>query len=102
MFIGLFPLSFFWLRRAWLIWKKKDYSHVALKRGMPPKNPKKYAMYSMAINLIAGLIFASVILLIALGSIDYDQWTAICGVTLWMKLFADFILSRHAHSGRRK
>ena len=102
MFIGLFPLSFYWLRRAWLIGIKKNYSFVALKRGVPPENPQKYAKYALGTNLVAGLIFALVILLIVLAMINYSQWTAIVGVTLWMKLFADFILSRHAHSKWKK
>lgn len=102
MFIGLFPISIYWLRRAWLIGVRKNYSFVALKRGVPPKDPNKYVKYSFGTNLIAGLIFALVILLIVLALIDYEQWTAIVGVTLWMKLFADFIISRHAHSKRRK
>ena len=102
MFFGLFPISIYWLRRAWLIGVRKDYSFVALKKGVPPKNPKKYAKYSFLVNLIAGSIFVIVIILIAAAVIYYDQWTAIIGVTLWMKLFTDFIISRHAHSTRRK
>ncbi|MCK5128282.1 MAG: hypothetical protein KAQ68_00410 [Clostridiales bacterium] len=97
MFLGLFPLSIFWLRRAWLIGIKKDYSYVALKKGLPPENPKKYAIFSLAINLIAGLIFAAMILLVIIVGLDYEIWTAVVGTTLWTKLFIEFILSRHAH-----
>jgi len=102
MFIGLFPLSFFWLRRAWFIGIKKDYSYVALKRGVPPENPKKYAIFSLGLNLVAGIVIGFVALLIIIIALDYDTWTAIAGTTLWMKLFADFILSRHAHNKRKK
>lgn len=102
MFIGLFPISFFWLRRAWIIWKKKDYSYVALKKGLPPKDPKKYAIYSLIINLAAGLIFAIVIILIVAVGMEYNDWTAIAGVTLWMKFLAEFILSRKAHMHAKK
>lgn len=97
MFLGLFPISYFWLRRAWRIIRLKDYSYVALKKGEPPKNPEKYAPYSGGINLIAGLIFASVIILIIAAALPYETWSAIVGVTLWMKIFADFIISRLAH-----
>ena len=102
MFLGLFPLSFFLLRRAWLIGKKKDYSYVALKRGLPPKEPKRYAKYSFGLNLIAGLIFAIVILLVIIAGLNYENWTAIAGVTLWMKFMAEFILSRKAHMNDKK
>ena len=102
MFLGLFPLSFFWLRRAWIIGKKKDYSYVALKRGLPPSQPERYAKYSFALNLIAGLIFAIVILLIIYPGLAYENWTAIAGVTLWMKFLAEFILSRNAHMKDKK
>ncbi len=97
MFIGLFPLSFFWLKRAWSIGVKKEYSYVALKRGIPPKNPKRFAIFSVSINLISGLILVAVILLILLIGLNYDKWTAIVGTTIWTKFFAEFILSRHAH-----
>lgn len=102
MFIGLFPLSFFWLRRAWIIGIKKDYSYVAVKRGIPSGNPKKYAKYSIGINLVAGLVLITVILLIIIAGMEYKQWTAIAGSTLWMKLLAEFALSRQAHMKVKK
>ena len=102
LFLGLFPISFFWLRKAWLIGIKKDYSHVALKKGLPPKNPKKYAPYAVAINLLGGLVLFIVILLIIIAGLHYDTWTAIVGPTIWMKFIADFILSRQAHLMQKK
>ncbi len=102
MFIGLFPLSFFWLKRAWRIGMKKDYSYVALKHGIPPENPQQYAIYSIGINLISGLTLATVILLIVFIGLSYDTWTAIAGTTIWMKLFAEFILSRQVHMNWKK
>lgn len=54
LFLALFPIAFFWLRRAWRILVRGDYSEVAIKRGEPPANPKKFAPYAAAINLIAG------------------------------------------------
>ena len=96
MFIGLFPLCIFWFRRAYLIGVKKDYSYVALKRGVPPENPEKYAKFALAINLIAATVIAVTILFIIIDGLHYDKWTAIAGTTLWVKLFADFVLSRQA------
>ncbi len=101
MFGGLFPISFFWLRRAWLIGIKKDYSYVALKHGTPPDNPQRVAIFSIGINLISGLVLVTVILLIIIIGLNYDSWTAIAGTTIWMKFFAEFILSRHAHAKRK-
>jgi len=102
MFLGLFPISFFWLRRAWLIGVKKDYSYVALKKGMPPEDPEKYAVFSLTINLLAGLVLLTVILLIVITGLEYDTWTAVAGSTIWIKFFADFILGRQAHMKWRK
>jgi hypothetical protein len=98
MFLGMFPLAFFWLRRAWLIGIRKDYSYVALKRGKPPENPEKYWFPSTLLNLISGIVIAVVIFQIIIAGISYETWTAISGITIWMKLFGEFILSRHAHS----
>ena len=56
LFLALFPIAFFWLRRAWRILVRGDYSEVALKRGEPPANAAKYAPYAAAINLVAGVV----------------------------------------------
>jgi len=98
--LALFPVAFFWLRRAWRILVKRDFSEVALKKGLPPPNPEKYAPYEMALNLIGGAIMV-VVLVAVLGfqALTDDQWIALAGSTLWMKLFLSFALSRHAHGG---
>jgi hypothetical protein len=28
----------------------------------------------------------------------YEAWNALGGITIWLKLFANFILARHAHA----
>mgnify|MGYP000920504610 CR=1 FL=1 len=97
LFLALFPVCFFWMRRAWRIIFRRDFSEVGLKRGVLPAKPEKYAPYTAAINLIGGAIVLFVIAGVLLGVLGYDTWTAIAGSTLWMKFMADFILSRHAH-----
>jgi hypothetical protein len=97
LFISLFPISFFWLRRAWRIAVKRDFSEVALKRGLPPDNPQKFAPYAAAINLLAGVIVLVVIIGVVTAYFDYATWSAAAGITIWLKLIADFILGRHAH-----
>ncbi|MDD2664145.1 MAG: hypothetical protein PHD19_10340 [Dechloromonas sp.] len=97
LFLALFPMAFFWLRRAWRIAVDKDFSEVALKRGLPPVNAGKYAPYEAAINLVAGSVACAVILGVLAGELEYNTWTAIAGSTIWCKFFASFALSRHAH-----
>ncbi len=97
LFLALFPIAFFWLRRAWRIVVKRDFSEVALKRGEPPAHPEKFAPFAALINLIAGIVVVFVIVGVVAAALDFANWTAIAGVTLWGKFFADFILSRHAH-----
>lgn len=97
LFIALFPLSFFWLRRAWRIGVKRDFSEVALKRGLPPDDPQKYAPYAAAINLLAGVVVVIIIIGVLTAYYDYATWSTAAGITIWLKLIADFILSRHAH-----
>lgn len=98
--LALFPVAFFWLRRVWRILVKRDFSEVALKKGLPPLDAEKYAPYEMAINLVAGTVMV-VLLVAVLGfqALASDDWIAIAGSTLWMKLFLSFALSRHAHGG---
>ena len=104
LFLGLFPIAFFWLRRAWRILVGRDFSEVALKGGVSPADPEKYAPYVAAINLVAGGIVVAVILMIVIGGIAYDIWSAIAGSTIWMKFLADYILRQHAHPmwGKKK
>jgi ABC-type phosphate transport system permease subunit len=96
LFLALFPMAFFWLRRAWRILIRRDYSEVALKQGLAPPNAAKYAPYTAAVNLIAGSIAVIVILLVVIGGVAYETWSAIAGSTVWMKFIADFIVSRNA------
>jgi hypothetical protein len=97
LFLALFPITFFWARNAWRILFRRDYSYVALKHGVPPANPVKFAPFAAAINLIGVGIIVFVILGISTGSMVYGTWSAIAGSTIWMKLVFDFILSRQAH-----
>lgn len=97
LFLALFPAAFFWLRRAWRIAVKRDFSEVALKRGEPPKDPQKFAPYAAAINLLAGVVVLTLIIGVLAAYFDYATWSATAGITIWLKLIADFILSRHAH-----
>ena len=97
LFLALFPIAFFWFRRAWRILFRRDFSEVALKRGMPPADPARFAPYTLAINLIGGGVVLFTIFGIVTGTMDFDTWTATAGVTIWFKIFADYILSRHAH-----
>jgi hypothetical protein len=104
--LALFPVSFFWLRRAYRILVKRDFSEVALKKGMPPPNAEKYAPYEMVINLVGGVVMVGVLLaVLGFQALRSEDWIAIAGVTLWMKLLMSFMLGRQAHglnAGKRK
>ena len=97
LFLALFPMAFFWLRRVWRILVKRDFSEVAIKGGLPPPDPEKFAPYEMLVNLVAGVVAVVVIVAVLMGQLDYNTWTAIAGSTIWCKFFASFALSRHAH-----
>lgn len=119
--LALFPVAFFWLRRAWRILVRRDFSEVALKKGMPPANAERYAPYEMVINLVAGVAMVYVLIsvlgipimgvfgLLPESANSYvlsrEDWMAVAGSTLWLKIFASFGLSRQAHGlplGRKK
>ena len=97
LFLALFPIAFFWLRRAWRILVRGDYSEVAVKRGEPPANAAKFAPYAAIINLVAGVVIVYVIFGVVVLGLSFESWTSIAGITLWSKFLADFILRRHAH-----
>ena len=97
LFLALFPMAFFWLRRAWRILVKRDFSEVALKGGASPAEPERWAPYEMAINGLSGVVVSLVIAWVIVVGMPYEHWTAIAGSTIWCKFFAGFALSRHAH-----
>ncbi|MEO7244498.1 MAG: hypothetical protein ABIX12_05045 [Rubrivivax sp.] len=97
LFLAVFPMAFFWLRRAWRILFRGDFSEVALKGGMPPPDPARWAPYTAIVNLVAGGSAVAVILMVVLFGAPYGSWTAVAGTTIWCKFFADFALGRHAH-----
>lgn len=98
LFLALFPIGFVWLRRAWRIIVGRDFADVALKGGVLPPHPEKYAPYEAGINLVAGIIVVGVILSVLSGALEYQTWSAIAGSTIWCKFFASFALSRQAHT----
>ena len=97
LYLSLFPVSFFWLRRAWRIFIKHDYSEVALKRGESPPNPKRWAPVTGLVNAVAGGMGIWLIVTIPLGRYSFAGWIEIAGLTLWTKILLDFIVSRQAH-----
>lgn len=106
LFLAIIPMTFIWLRRAYRIFVRKDYSEVALKRGEAPPNAAKWAPATGCINLAAGAVGTLILLSVPawvflginIGSLhEYGSWSAIAGSTLWLKVFADYIVSRQAH-----
>lgn len=97
LFLALFPMSFFWLRRAWRILFKRDFSEVALRRGEPPPDAERFAPYTGVLNLVAGAIALATIGLVVLAAVPYGTWTAIAGSTIWCKFIGDFAIGWHAH-----
>lgn len=102
LFLALFPMAFVWFRRTWRIAVKRDFSEVALKKGVSPENPAKFAFYAVAINLSAAVVVLTVIIGVLMAYFEYQTWSALAGITIWLKIIADFILSRHAHPFFRK
>ncbi|APR06040.1 hypothetical protein [Thauera chlorobenzoica] len=105
LFLALFPIAFFWLRRAWRILVRGDFSEVALRRGVPPANPAKFAPFVAALNLVCGAVIVFVIFGVISARLDYETWSSTAGITIWSKFLFDFILGRHAHPvawGRKK
>lgn len=101
LFLALFPMAFFWLRRAWRIGLRHDYQEVALKRGESPPEPARWAVRALCINLAAGLVVSYVIVAVLAGWHPYETWSALAGSTIWCKFFLDFALSRQAHGAAK-
>jgi hypothetical protein len=88
LFLALFPMAYFWLRRAWRIGMRRDYSEVALKRGEPPPDVRRWAPFALAINGLAGIVIVCVIAWVVLSGMPYEVWTAIAGSTIWTWVYA--------------
>jgi len=97
LFLALFPIAFFWLRRAWRILIKKNYAEVATKKGVPPANPKKWAPFVGLLNLVCGGMAAWIVVAVLLGLYSYSTWSAMAGLTIWGKIITDLIIRFQAH-----
>lgn len=110
--LALFPISFFWIRRCYRILIKRDFSEVALKKGVSPPNAERYAPYEFVINFVPAIVLMGVLvssflpLLWMVGDVSWDLEGLIlnrddrlmfAGVTIWLKVFGSFALSRQAH-----
>ncbi len=102
LFLALFPIAFFWLRRFWRIFFKRDFSEVGLKGGVPAPEPGKYAPYDAVLHMVSGSVMLSVIIGVIFFQMPFDVWNAIAGSTIVCKLFASFALSRQAHGWLKK
>lgn len=102
LFLALFPMAFIWLRRAWRIAARHDFSEVALRRGVPAPDPARWARFDALINGTAGLVVAGVIVAVLVLGVDYGTWTAVAGSTIWCKVFASFALGWQAHASAPK
>lgn len=96
LFIAMFPIAFVWLRRAWRIFVNKDYSEVAISRGVTPPNAARYAPFTGSLNFVAGLIMIYTIGSIIISGMAYETWSALAGSTIWMKIILDFVIGRQA------
>lgn len=102
LFLALFPISFYWMRRCWRIAVKRDFSEVAMKGGEAPADAARWAPYELAINGVAAIVILFVIVGVIGGMLPYETWSAIAGSTIWCKVIAGFALGRHAHMNRTR
>jgi uncharacterized membrane protein len=102
LFLALFPIAFFWLRRCWRIILRRDFSEVALKRGSAAPNAERYAPYDAVLHLVAGAVILAVIVGVIFFQMPFEVWNALAGSTIVCKLFASFALSRQAHGLLKK
>jgi hypothetical protein len=98
LLVGLVVLGVVWLREAWRIAVQRDFSRVALKRGEPPPDPARVAPFAAVVNLLGGTVAVATVLWVVFDQPPYEAWNALGGITIWLKLFANFILARHAHA----
>lgn len=64
LYVALIPIAFVWFRLIWRVLVWRDYSEVALRKGVAPPNPQQIAPFFVGLNLIAGTILVAVILFV--------------------------------------
>jgi len=64
---------------------------------LPPANPKKWAPFVGLLNLVCGGMAVWIIISVVLGLYSYQTWNAMAGLTIWGKIFTDFIIRLQAH-----
>lgn len=104
LFLALFPITGFWLYRAYQMAIKKDYSVVALRKGIPTPNPRKFIIPDVILHVVAAGLLLLTIYGVVIEGWAYNTWTALAGSTIWCKIMFSFVMGRHAHPSvaRRK
>ncbi len=115
LFLALFPMVFFWWRKAYRIFFKKDYSNVCIKKGKAPAKPKIWAIFVGIGNILAGAVALLIIVKVGLFTYYYQDinfiagsfraWSEVIAITIWVKIIYEFILKQQAHPmkfGRKK
>ena len=82
LFLALFPIGFVWLRRAWRILFRRDFSEVALRRGVAAPDAERFAPYTGILNLVAGGIIVTVIGCVVAQTKQTNDGRNECGLCL--------------------
>lgn len=62
LYVALFPITYVWFRLIWRVVVVRDYSEVALRKGVAPPDAQRIAPFFVGLNLVAGTILLAVIL----------------------------------------
>ncbi len=100
MFIGIFPLGFGMLYRAWRIGMRKDFRYVADWRGRPIQDGERWARPVMSINGAGGAGLLTVGILVLLIGLPFAMWSGATALILWSYFFALQIVVQRAGNVR--
>jgi len=96
MFLALLPLSGATLYRAWKIGIRADFRYVAPWNRATLPQPERWAPSFVAMNLVAGAIFAGLFVCVLAGLMPFKQWSGVAAITLWAYFGLQQLLARKA------
>jgi hypothetical protein len=95
MFAGIFPLGIGMLYRAWRIFVRKDFRHVADWRGRMIRDGKQWACLVAGTNATGGIGLLLVGALVIMVGLPFAIWSGATALILWSYYFAlQFVVQR--------
>lgn len=100
MFLGIFPIAWLLLRRAWRVGVRSELRYVVDWHGVALPDPARWARPWVLIHLGAGVCLLAVAAGVLVLGVSFEAWASLVALAIWTYYLLQHLLARRArHSG---